>query len=319
MRRARGTVGPRSAPGWLAAVLVSAGLGAGVAPPGAVGYVAGDGAGEPARDCFIGFEGYDVGDLSPYGPNGKPAVRCRDGDGCDRDGMPNGVCRFPIAVVLNEPGVPGCTPSALRRYRAQARTRGTRIDFGTFFRPLLDGSSATSAFVDFPVSVRHHGMARARPGKGVLKLRAGRPVDRDVFRFVCDPWLERVGGEPPVGRADWAGPWALAGDVAPGGCTIPTFADELVIERSESGRYKAVVAGVPVDGWPTEEGLDLYGWLGAGHCATGGFDLNVSAHIRGRPRDRVLDLEMFYGHFPLFGSCPCSARWVGTMSRARGR
>jgi hypothetical protein len=290
------------------------------AAPNAFAYISGDGRGNPASDCFIGLEGYDPIDQSFVGRSAKPVIQCTDGDECDLDGSVNGACRFSIAVAVNRGGVDGCTPRVLAKVKAKAKTAGTEIRFDTIFQPPLDGSSAVSGFVDFPVLVKKFGTAMAKPGKGVVSVLARRPKDQDRFGFVCKPGFRD--GNPPTcitPRAGYAGRWRLDGAAAPGTCTEPTFPDELIISQWGIGGYEAEISRIDVVGHPDADGLALYGWAGAGHCATGGFDANVSVFIRGRPRDCPLDVEIWYSHAPLFGECPrCSERWTGTMTLVVG-
>ena len=135
-------------------------LGLAAGAPDASAYISGDGKGKPEADCFVGLEGYDSGDQSPFGKKGKPAIQCTDCDpACDLDEVssPNGSCVFSIAVRMNDGGVSSCTPAPLKKVKAKAKTKGTKINFGTTFQPPLDGSSATSAFVNFPVLVKKFG------------------------------------------------------------------------------------------------------------------------------------------------------------------
>jgi hypothetical protein len=239
------------------------------AAPDAFAYISGDGRGNPASDCFIGLEGYDPIDQSFVGRRAKPVIRCTDGDECDLDGSVDGACRFSIAVAVNRGGVDGCTPGALAEVKAKAKTAGTEIRFDTIFQPPLDGSSAVSGFVDFPVLVRKFATASARPGKGVVSVLARRPKDKDRFRFVCTPGFPD--GDPPkciTPRAGYAGRWRLDGAAAPGTCAEPTFPDELIISRWGVGGYEADISLIDVVGYPDADGRALYGWAGAGHCAT---------------------------------------------------
>lgn len=161
---------------------------AGAMPAGA--YVAGDGKGKVEADCRIGLEGYEAGDLSPFGKKAKLAVQCTDCDpACDLDGVPepNGSCVFPIAVRVNDPDVAACTPGPLAKVEATAKAKGTKVDFVTTFAPPLDGSSATSGFLDFAVPVRKFGTPRAKAGTGKVRLLAAKPKDKDTFLFVCNP------------------------------------------------------------------------------------------------------------------------------------
>ena len=144
-------------------------------------YVEGDGKGKPEADCFIGLEGYDDDDLTAFGKKGKPAIQCTDCDpACDLDGVstPNGSCTFSIAIRINDAGDPACTPSPLKTAKAKAKTKGTKIDFSSSAPPPLDGSSATSTFVDFPVLVKAKKKGD-KPGTGklqVLAKKAEKPV-----------------------------------------------------------------------------------------------------------------------------------------------
>jgi len=154
---------------------------------GASAYIAGDGKGKLEYDCFVGLEGYDAGDQTPFGKKGKPAIQCTDGAPCDLDGQVNGSCQFSIAVAVNQGGVSGCTPAPLKKVTAKAKTKGTKIDFKTSFTPPLDGSSGVSTFVSFPVLTKKFGTPKEKLGKGTVKLKAVKPKDSDKFVFVCNP------------------------------------------------------------------------------------------------------------------------------------
>jgi len=161
----------------------------------ALAYIEGDGKGKPEADCFVGLDGYDPGDLTPYGKKGKPAIQCTDCDpSCDLDGVAeaNGSCTFSIAVRVNDAGDALCTPAQLKKVTAKAKTKGTKITSKTSFQVSLDGSSATSAFVNFPVLVKKFGTPKEKPGTGKVsmsakKLEKPKLSDKDKFIFVCNP------------------------------------------------------------------------------------------------------------------------------------
>ena len=160
------------------------------AAPAAFAYIPGDGKGSSASDCFSGLEGYDARDLSPFGRRGKPAIQCTDGDTCDLDGSVNGSCQFSIAIAVNKGGVAGCTPKPLSKVKVRTRPRVFPTSASVHLP--LDGSSAVSAFIDFPVPMRGFGTATPKSGKGLVFLFARQrkddaPKDRDRFRFVCNP------------------------------------------------------------------------------------------------------------------------------------
>src|SRR5262249_33634295 len=108
---------------------------------------------------------------------------------CDRDGVstPNGSCTFSIAVHVNDGGDPVCEPAALSKAKATGKTKGTKLQYDAL---PLDGSSATSALMDFPVLVA--GKSGDKPGTGTVQMmakRAAKPklTDSDKFLFVCNP------------------------------------------------------------------------------------------------------------------------------------
>jgi outer membrane protein assembly factor BamB len=77
------------------------------------------GGGGPARtDCLAQFAGpglvLNVPAFDPADPKPAREAHCFDGDaGCDRDGLVNGVCEFPIDVCLRtqDPALPKCAPA----------------------------------------------------------------------------------------------------------------------------------------------------------------------------------------------------------------
>jgi len=180
----------------LAAVMAGAFmLGSAAIAPSAHAYIEGDGKGKPEADCFVGLEGYDEDDLSGYGKKAKPAIQCTDCDpSCDLDGVAeaNGSCTFSIAVRVNDAGDPICTPAQLKKIAVKAKTKGTKITSKTSFQVALDGSSVTSAFVNFPVLTKKFGTPKEKAGTGKVsmsakKLEKPKLSDKDKFLFVCNP------------------------------------------------------------------------------------------------------------------------------------
>lgn len=151
-------------------------------------YISGDGKGAPDLDCRIGLVGYAPEDLTPFGKKGKKqAIQCTDGDACDGDGTVNGTCVFSIGVRVNDPNVEGCAPLPFKKFKARAKTKGTKINFADIFQPAMDGSVDTSPMVEFPVLVKRFGKPKAKAGKGKVALLATKPKDKDKFLFVCNP------------------------------------------------------------------------------------------------------------------------------------
>src|SRR2546425_11892669 len=66
------------------------------------------GGGPSPSDCYVTL---DVpGSRAATAAN---VLECQDGDPtCDQDGTCNNACRFRVAVCVNQPGLPGCTPPA---------------------------------------------------------------------------------------------------------------------------------------------------------------------------------------------------------------
>ena len=163
-------------------------FGFGVVTPDASAFIAGDGKGKAERDCYIGLDGYSEDDLSPINKKGtKFGIVCTDCDPArDLDGVaePNGSCTFSIAACVNQPGVEGCDPATreTKKTSAKAKSKAGKLDLSSTLPS--DGSSACSAFVDFPVPLK--GKKQNKTGKGKVILKATKKTDKDVFQFRCD-------------------------------------------------------------------------------------------------------------------------------------
>src|SRR5262245_7189932 len=97
----RGARGARRARTGIGAALVATTLSFLVGAPANGAIIVGGG--NPATDCLGVFS------TSIVTPGGIPNIRCKDGDGCDADGVVNGECVFPIAICVNSTADPRCT------------------------------------------------------------------------------------------------------------------------------------------------------------------------------------------------------------------
>src|SRR5262245_12224307 len=80
------------------------------------------GGGNPHTDCFAVFHGITAKPVeTKRGRKGPVVVECRDGDAtCDADGQAQGSCEFALEVCANEPGIAGCTPMGVKKFRPRA-------------------------------------------------------------------------------------------------------------------------------------------------------------------------------------------------------
>lgn len=153
----------------------------------AAAFLAGDSKGKTERDCYIGLNGYDASDQTPFGKKGKPAIQCTDCDpSCDLDGVSeaNGSCTFLVGACVNQPDVEGCSAIALKKVKATARAKKSKVDLNSPALP-LDGSSVCGALLPWVVPVK--GKKQNKPGKGKVTLVTKGPTDKDKFTFVCNP------------------------------------------------------------------------------------------------------------------------------------
>ncbi len=157
------------------------------------------GGGKEKSDCFAEFQGVHLN--SPFPVPGsskvkpKKDVRCFDGDaGCDLDGEPNGVCRFPVDVCLfvNDPNLPACTPAAVTSGTVKAKKSA---DGGAALQAALDAllpAAATActdgATVDVPLKDTNKG---PKESKVTVSVKAGTDSgkDADKVRLACVPRL----------------------------------------------------------------------------------------------------------------------------------
>src|SRR5438552_2772528 len=138
------------------------------------------GGGNTKNDCLVELD-VRSGTPVPSATKGNPPVVCTDCDPrCDTGALRDGICRFQVALCVNQGNVAGCTATALGH--AVAKVAGTRLA-----APALDGSPACGAVTEVAVKSK-----RARPGKVVVSLRAsskGKPRRLDKERVVlqCKP------------------------------------------------------------------------------------------------------------------------------------
>ena len=138
------------------------------------------GGGNTKNDCLVELD-VRSGTPVPSATKGNPTVVCTDCDPrCDTGALRDGICRFQVALCVNQGNVAGCTATALGH--AVAKVAGTRLA-----APALDGSPACGAVTEVAVKSK-----RARPGKAVVSLRAsskGKPRRLDKERVVlqCKP------------------------------------------------------------------------------------------------------------------------------------
>ena len=133
------------------------------------------GGGSPRTDCYAEF---DVAGT----PTSARSIECIDGDPCDADGACNGMCRFAVAVCLNQDDAafPNCIPpTSLVRAAERGRRR-----VGLVFPSL--SSSACGAFVGVDTPIRRSG----RLGRRIrmIAVAPNRPrKDKDSVLLVCRP------------------------------------------------------------------------------------------------------------------------------------
>ena len=134
------------------------------------------GGGNPAADCYMGF---DVTGIT----SSSGRIECTEGDPCDTT-CGDGKCTFQFEICVNQPGVAGCTPPAngLRSVNAPGSVRAG-------VPATLTGASC-GQMVSFDLKLKGHGKKK---NKRVIRTRAiaasgTKPgKDEDQFTFVCLP------------------------------------------------------------------------------------------------------------------------------------
>ena len=91
----------RRVDGFLAALIVFAGVSASAAWAGFIG-----GGGKSESDCYAGL------DVSGVSSASGSQIECTEGDPCDLSPCGDGKCTFGINVCVNRSGISGCTPPA---------------------------------------------------------------------------------------------------------------------------------------------------------------------------------------------------------------
>jgi hypothetical protein len=161
-----------------ASYVVSTALVVCIAGVASAGFV--PGGGNPAADCYMGFDVTGV-------TSENRRIECVEGDPCDTGACGDGRCTFEFSVCVNQPGVAGCTPPA--GGLARVKTPGP-------FRDAIPASlvgPACGSPVTLELKLKGKG---TKSNKRVVRPRAmaqrgTRPrSDRDAFRFVCEPRTE---------------------------------------------------------------------------------------------------------------------------------
>jgi outer membrane protein assembly factor BamB len=163
------------------------------------------GGGDPATDCHAEFEGvhanFPFPDPSAETPVPKTEQKCFDGDaGCDLDGEPNGVCRFPVNVCLGnaDTALPTCTPETVT---AVTVTSGKSKALAKEVGKLLPASAAACTN-DVTIDVKLTGKGKREPGTVTIDLSAtaGAATDTDQLTLTCLPRLWPTQSYDPYNR-----------------------------------------------------------------------------------------------------------------------
>jgi len=142
------------------------------------------GGGSPETDCYAVFDGVELDSSSRK-------VICTDGDArCDRDGIPDGVCRLDIRICAHVPGIPGCRPRRIGDITVGGFSRGG----GPFTIPVPVTPISRERCGDFArvsVPLRRTGSG-VKVGKARIKLVAVSRVlhpkkDKDKLDIRCVP------------------------------------------------------------------------------------------------------------------------------------
>jgi outer membrane protein assembly factor BamB len=226
------------------------------------------GGGDPATDCVAEFEG--VYPNSPFpDPEVLPAPakteqRCFDGDaGCDLDGEPNGVCRFPVDVCLGgtDSTLPACTAQTVT---AATATAGRSKALGKALKKLLPASAGVCTEGQ-TVDVKLTGKGRREPGSVTVDVSAtaGATVDTDQLVLTClprewptqsyDPYNRRATRRTTIkpGKVNALTPkWTfpIAGNVT----STPTVSETHVFATAWNGTIYAIDRATGLEDWSVE-------------------------------------------------------------------
>jgi polyvinyl alcohol dehydrogenase (cytochrome) len=164
------------------------------------------GGGDPATDCLAELAG-----VYPNAPFPDPEVvpapakteqRCFDGDaGCDLDGEPNGVCRFPVDVCVGvtDPALPTCTAQSVT---AATATAGKSKALGKALAKLLPAPAGGACTDGQTVDVKLTGKGKREPGTVTIDVSAtaGATTDTDQLTLTCLPRLWPTQSYDPYNR-----------------------------------------------------------------------------------------------------------------------
>ncbi len=154
------------------------------------------GGGAPETDCLVVFDG-------PATIPGSRYIRCRDGDPCDADGIPDGRCSFDFRLCVNQRGVPGCRTRRIDSVRVRFRDgpwHGSGV-IDPVPLPVLDGRHRSCGdLTRFVVPLKRYGR-RLRYQRRDVIVTARTPEVRDLDRLGLRCDLNPEGYCPTSGTA----------------------------------------------------------------------------------------------------------------------
>ena len=165
---------------WIVAVVAAVGLGSWVFAE----LVPGSGPNLAKSDCYVEL---NVEGIGPSDVRSGRVVLCHENEPCDTDGSINGVCKFKVAVCIDQSNLPAChPPTGLQALHLSSKLPAAALPSS------LTGATCGS-FVDVPVKL-HHGAHNGK-GTGMLLLQANATAvagttpgaDRDTYVLECLP------------------------------------------------------------------------------------------------------------------------------------
>jgi outer membrane protein assembly factor BamB len=222
------------------------------------------GGGDAATDCIAEFEGVYANSPFPD-PEVAPAPakteqRCFDGDaGCDLDGEPNGVCRFPVDVCvgITDPALPTCTAQTVT---AATATAGKSKTLGRALEKLVAAGGTCTEGQTVDVKLTGKGKREAASVTVNVSATAGATTDTDALTLTClprvwptqsyDPYNRRATrrttikpGKVKALTEKWTFP--IAGNVT----STPTVSDTHVFATAWNGTIYAIDRQTGLEDW----------------------------------------------------------------------